>query len=946
MNKFRNRIMAFLFLITIIISQEAKSQFYNTGQDRASNKWLQIETEYFRLVFPNYAINKAQSFANSLDWAIKNVPKGLSKKPTKIDIIMHMETSTANAYVSWAPKRMETYSLTDQSIYAQEWYEQLALHEYRHVIQINKLNQGFSKVLSTIFGEMVTGIILGAYLPLWYIEGDAVATETALSSTGRGRESNFEMPLKAQIKDYKIFSYDKATMGSYRDFVPDHYVLGYHLATLGKKYFAKNIWKNTETYIARNPYNPVAFSHSLKEETGLNKKAFYEDIMQKLDSSWKKPNNINDNINIVVENTNKYHTSYKFAALINDSIMFALKYGTNERYSFITINTLTGKQNNLFNLGNSHIYNISVQDSIITWSEKRFHPRWENVQYSIIMTYNFRTKKKKQLTHRTNYIFPTLDSKAQKIACIQNSKNGDNSIIILDSKSGKIRQEIKIAPTIKNICFSDNNKYIYYYQLQKNGFEIVEYNIANNTQRVVLPASFENRNWLLSNGNKLYYSSDSSGVANLYELDKVTLNHHRITDLPYGIHHISKYKNDLIFSSYSANGYKVAKLNINKAKAIKSNFSIKSNFYASYITDSTNNIQTENFKQKTYNAKRYSKFTHLLNIHSWGPLAIHAASTDVNPGLSIMSQNLLSSLELSAGYEYIISENVGRIYTDISYNGWFPRIAFSASYQNRKKYNTTNNKYEYSWNETSMGLIISQGLKLNRGIFRNYIRPLIGINTLHLGENNDTPTGFPSNGNIISLRTGLYMSWYKSLAYKDLGSRLGQSINLEYRATPFGDLDYGSIAMIESNIYLPGIGRHHNTKLYIAYQEKKAVTYSYSNIIQLARGYIGIDGNKLQTYQFNYEMPLLYPDMSISSLVYLKRIKAKFFYDLTISDLTLSDNNGKIISQNPHYISYGLDLRFDVHLLRILAPFDLGIRYAYLEMNNSNYFQFLFNVSI
>jgi len=944
MNSFK--IFIALLLVNLLCSLEVRSQFYNTGQDRASNKWFQIETEYFRLVFPDYAIVKAQSFANSLNWAIKNVPKGLSDKPTKIDIIMHMETSKANAYVSWAPKRMETYSLTDQSVYGQEWYEQLALHEYRHVVQIDKLNQGLSKILSTIFGEMVTGVILGAYLPIWYIEGDAVATETALSSTGRGRESNFEMPLKAQIKDYKIFSYDKATMGSYKDFVPDHYILGYHLTTFGKKYYGQDIWENTENYIARNPYNPIAFSHSLKRESGLNKKAFYNDIIQKLDSSWQKTSNLNDNVKVLVENTSKHNTSYKYAAMINDSMMFAVRYGINDRYRFITINTITGKQKRIMNLGISHFYNVSVEDSMICWTEKRYHPRWENVQYSVVMTYNFRTRKRKQLTHRTNYLFPVLDSKANRIFCIENSKNGDNSIIILDAKTGEIDKEIKIPLTIKNLSISNDNRYIYYYQLQKDGFELVEYNLSEDSQRIMLSASFENRNWLLSRGNHLYYSDDSSGVANLYVLDKSTLFHHQITDLPYGVHNISKYKNNLIFSSYSANGFMVAKLNIDSIKAITSNYSNKSDFYNSYITDSTRNIQTENISQKIFEVKKYSKFTHLLNTHSWGPLAIHAVSTEVNPGLSIMSQNLLSSLELSAGYEYILSENVGRIYTDISYNGWFPRIAFSASYQNRKSYNLTSNSYEYSWNETSMGIIVSQGLNLNKGVFKNYIRPLIGLNTIHLGENNDTPEGFPKNSNLISLRTGLYMLWYRGLANKDLGSRLGQSINLEYRATPFGDLDYGSTAMVESNFFLPGIGKHHNIKVYLGYQEKTTATYSYSNIVQLARGYIGIDGNKLQSYQFNYEMPLLYPDMSISSLIYLKRIKTKLFYDITISDVALTDNYGNIISPKPHYKSYGIDLRFDMHILRIFAPFDLGIRYAYLEIYKSNYFQFLFDISI
>ena len=55
--------------------------------------------------------------------------------------------------------------------YVQDWLEQLAIHELRHVIQLENLNQGLTKVLSIVFGEMATGLI-AAYLPFWYLEGD------------------------------------------------------------------------------------------------------------------------------------------------------------------------------------------------------------------------------------------------------------------------------------------------------------------------------------------------------------------------------------------------------------------------------------------------------------------------------------------------------------------------------------------------------------------------------------------------------------------------------------------------------------------------------------------------------------------------------------------------------------------------------------------------------
>ena len=218
----------FLFILIIIFGFQVKGQFYNSGQDRGSIKWMQIKTDNFRIVYPDYADSIAQHYANTLIWAYENVTTDMHHQPKKIDVLIHTEASNSNGMVVWAPKRMEIFSTFPEDIYPQDWYEQLALHEYRHVIQIDKLNQGLTKILSYVFGQQIIGGILGLYLPLWFLEGDAVWAETEYSLSGRGRLNYFSDELKTQFLQDTIFSFDKATMGSYKDFVPNHYVLGYN----------------------------------------------------------------------------------------------------------------------------------------------------------------------------------------------------------------------------------------------------------------------------------------------------------------------------------------------------------------------------------------------------------------------------------------------------------------------------------------------------------------------------------------------------------------------------------------------------------------------------------------------------------------------------------------------------------------------------------------------
>ena len=61
------------------------------------------------------------------------------------------------------------------------------------------MNKGFTKVLSYILGEQAPGGVLGLYIPSWFLEGDAVSTETALSNSGRGRTCAFENIFESSI---------------------------------------------------------------------------------------------------------------------------------------------------------------------------------------------------------------------------------------------------------------------------------------------------------------------------------------------------------------------------------------------------------------------------------------------------------------------------------------------------------------------------------------------------------------------------------------------------------------------------------------------------------------------------------------------------------------------------------------------------------------------------
>ena len=926
-----------LFLLSIALS--ANAQFYNTGQDRCSIKWKQINTDNFRLVYPDFAEQKAQNFANKLLWASRNVGAGLDSTTAKVDVVMHMESATSNAMVVWAPRRMEVHSLNSQNSYAQEWFEQLALHEYRHVVQIDKLNEGFTKVISIVFGQMGTSAVLGAYLPLWYLEGDAVAAESAFSSTGRGREASFSMPLRAQLSDFGNYSYDKATMGSYRSFVPDHYVLGYHLVTLAKKNYGDSIWRNTESFIARNPYYIVPFSHSIRKHSGMRKVAFYETIMAELKNDWTRQTS-DFVVDSLLSNTNKLYTSYTNAQLINDSLLFAYKTGINEIGSFIihNINDVKTDEQELLIPSYGSFSNISSSDNKLFWCERRFHNRWQHVKYSVLMTYDFASKKRKQLSRKTRYYYPSYNANKSTVVCVSQSTGGDYSLVFINSESGKLIREIEMPAFIKNPFFETNGNNVYYYILGDKGFELMEYNLNDDVHRSIMPASYNNRNGLIKANNCLYYVDDESGVDNIYQLNMQSKHIDRITDVAYGVGKISLWKNSIVYDDYTAKGWQSDLLNLTDMQTYDKVI-FKHNYFESYKHDSLMNIQKNIAKDSLFEVSNYSKIGHLFNIHSWGPISVDVDNTNINPGLSIMSQNLLSTLELSAGYEYILSDNVNKYYANIEYKALPVTLSLKSKYQNRRKYVAPELQYKYgesyTYNETSVGIGLLRGFRFNKNAYNYYLQPNAGVYYMQQGVNDDTPKEF-NPLKIFSFSYGLYGSQLMRSSYRDLQARWGQTYQLRYYHTPLQGADLGNIATIEATYYTPFVFPHAGVKAYFGYQKVEKGAYTYSNIIRLPRGYVSKGTFDAFSTQITIAVPLFYPDLSISSLAYIKRVKTYLFVDY--------------FSSVEKYTSIGADLRFDMHILRTIAPFDLGIRGLYLtDINTSKkeyIFQFLLNVTI
>ena len=167
-------------------------------------------------------------------------------------------------------------------------------------------------------------------------------------------------------------------------------------------------------------------------------------------------------------------------------------------------------------------------------------------------------------------------------------------------------------------------------------------------------------------------------------------------------------------------------------------------------------------------------------------------------------------------------------------------------------------------------------------------------------------------------------------------SRWGQVVDLNFHGQPFVSGTSGTMLSAEARLFFPGLFRHHSFSIYAAYQRRHGETgWYYSSDIVYPRGFSGQFSDELESFSLYYKFPVCYPDVSLFSLAYFKRVKTAFFYDFAF---------GTTDAHITPYQSVGMEIFVDMHILRFLLPFDLGYRFSYLPDFGEMKSEFLFSV--
>ncbi len=948
-----------VILWVFITEKNLHAQFYSTGQPPASVKWKQINTGRHRLIFPESFESQATGVATLLQESWELTGHTLSHEPGRIPVVVHNHNARSNGLVVWAPKRMELYTTPPQVSRGGDWLTQLAVHEQRHVVQVDKLNQGITRILSFFLGEQAVGITAGL-VPRWFLEGDAVTAETLLTRSGRGRMPSFDMPLRTLLMSRdEIYSYDKFILGSYKDYVPDHYQYGYRMVSSLRREYGPEIWENALDFTARRPYYISPFTISLRRDTGKKMSRIHKTVLAGARKEWDSLSHDRPqlNKNVINRRTDPLYHSYRYPVWAGDSAVIAHKSGIGRNDEFVTID-MKGNEKSLHFPGRLSSPSVTLSGSRLAWSEFKPDPRWRQRQYSVIRVFDLSTGREKRITSRSRFFAPAFAPDGLSLAVVEVDLQNRNFILLLNSVTGEVTGQYQ-APAGKNLqqpAFHPLSNEILLTSVCEKGTAIVSLDRETGQWEELMQPSYVTVSGLFPCGEMVCFHSDMAGIDNLFALDRKDGSIYQLTGSGFGAFDgsLSASGDRLIWSDYTADGFDltVADFEVGEPDLYNGALCLRDEVIRTLVSCEKGIVRGDIQDSTRWEAEPYKKVMNLFRFHSWSPFYFdysdfNLGEQPVLPGLTLLSQNLLNTANTMLGYSYSEGNHVA--HGRFVYKGWYPVFEAGLDYGDEPMITHGRDiigmQEVPSSGQLNLHSAVYLPLNFSAGRYIAGVEPRLGINYDNSLYHHEREDEFKRGMTTIDTRFLAYR--YSRRSHRDLAPPWGQVFRWRRLSAPFESENLGVINAVELTLYFPGFYPHHTLRFDGALQRQDPVKYYYSGIAGFPRGYSRETSEKLEVLKSSYLFPLIYPEVTVPGIFYLKRVHAQLFADIGMNRFTVIDQQtGRSEWQKEQLFSWGGTLTANFHFLRILFPFNMSTGFARIPGREETSFLFSLGVDL
>ena len=894
------------------------------GGNPSGIKWRQINSSGARVIFPAGLDSQAKrihGILELLDTATIHTIGGLRRK---WNTVVLNQTTFSNAYVRLAPVLSEFYMTPNQNNFEEgglRWDDNLAIHENRHMQQLANFNKGVTKVFSFLLGQQGQLLANGITIPDYFFEGDAVWQETLVSNQGRGRIPYFYNGFKALWQEKKRYSWMKLRSGSYRDFTPDHYPLGYQLIAYGTATYGESFWKKVTQDAVRFKGIFYPFNKAIQKYSGKSYRQFRQDALDFFKVQSFPDSTSTQEYLYLTEIKRNNVVDYLYPVYVTDDTILVTKQSYSETSAFYLL--VNGKEKKLRIKNTTLDAYYSYNHGKIVYASYQSDPRRANRDYSVLQVVDIKTGTQKQITRKSKYFSPDINKNATEIVAVQVNTDGTNYLHRIDANTGALLMQL---PNPNNYFFTQT-RYIdahYAAAVVRNAsgkIALLKIDLANGAADTLIDFSFGILGFPFVKDDSVYFNASSGYTDKIFAVNMTTKKIVSVSNNSNGVYNpVVNSRGEVLASAFTSGGFRLLKIDrpaLSRRELEVNEITPLTNLYTPAALKGKAAGVLYSFIESKATATNYKKSFQLFNFHSRV-----AVISDPEYGYTFSGNNVLSTFSNNITYTYNRNEKSHSVGYEALYAGFFPVFSIGAEGSfNRNGYDPATAS-AVNFNSAKIYAGVSLPLSFVGGRTNKFFNIGTRYNAEQLyytgiGKNIFTNKPLHYTNSFISF------SNINRQAKQQVSPRWAQSITAGYRHA--FTIRESRKFVSSANFYFPGLFPNHSLVLQGAFQKRDTLPDIFSNTFSYSRGYQALSSRRMYKLGVNYQLPVWYPDLGFGNIIFFQRIRSNVYYDHTNVQIRLSSGIlTEVINR-----STGAEIFFDTKVWNAL-PVSFGIRYARL----------------
>lgn len=570
----------FIAVLILSVSTQAQDEDFNHPE----LQWYTIETPHFYVNFHNGEERTAKVIAKVAEDIYGPVTSLYHHQPDqKVSIVVKDYDDYSNGGAYFYDNKIEIWApaLDFDLRGTHDWLRNVVTHEFTHIVQI-QTSMKFGRHVPGIYFQwlgyeaerrqdvlygypnvIVSYPISGFVVPSWFAEGVAQFNRPELGYDSW--DSHRDMILRMYALNNTMLTWDemsvfgKTSLGN-----ESSYNAGFALV----KYIADTYGEDAIPRIAKNlsHLTAVDISDAIEQAVGKSGREVYDEWKAHITAEYKRR----------AEPILLHRVEGEEIASVGFGNFYPAFSPDGKKIAYTS-----NKEEDYFGLSSVYVYDCETKTektivdkvhSSLSWSPdgkkiyyskiSRDNPYWSG--YSDVYVFDLTTGEEKRLTYAARAINPSISSDGKHIVYATES-DGTMNVCVIDSDGSNFHQltHFTEGEQVFTPKWSPDDSSIVFGFATRGAQNVARVSVSDGTFEDLIPGNDDSRNPVYStDGKKIFFVSDRTGIFNVYSYDVVSKTIQQITNVVGGAFMPTvNQSGDIAYASYTSTGFKIALLN-------------------------------------------------------------------------------------------------------------------------------------------------------------------------------------------------------------------------------------------------------------------------------------------------------------------------------------------------------------------------------------------------